>query len=90
MVGDTPYDVEAGRHVGVRMIALRCGGWTNDALADAVAIYDDPEDRWPGTRHRRSRGRPRFVRTPFRRSRRRFARTCHHARVRTSRADADG
>ena len=44
MVGDTPYDVEAARRVGVRMIALRCDGWTDDALAGAVAIYDDPED----------------------------------------------
>jgi len=32
------------RRVGVRMIALRCDGWTDDALAGAVAIYDDPED----------------------------------------------
>ena len=44
MVGDTPYGVEAARRVGVRMIALRCGGWTDDALAGVVAIYDDPED----------------------------------------------
>jgi HAD superfamily hydrolase (TIGR01509 family) len=43
MIGDTPYDIEAARRAGVRTIALRCGGWWNDAaLAGAVAIYDDP------------------------------------------------
>ena len=43
MVGDTPYDIEAARRAGVRTIALRCGGWWDDAaLAGAVAIYDDP------------------------------------------------
>jgi HAD superfamily hydrolase (TIGR01509 family) len=43
MVGDTPYDIEAARRAGVKTIALRCGGWWNDAaLAGAVAIYDDP------------------------------------------------
>jgi HAD superfamily hydrolase (TIGR01509 family) len=43
MVGDTPYDVEAAKRAGVQTIALRCGGWWDDAaLAGAVAIYDDP------------------------------------------------
>lgn len=43
MVGDTPYDVEAARAAGVDTIALRCGGWWDDAaLAGAVALYDDP------------------------------------------------
>jgi phosphoglycolate phosphatase-like HAD superfamily hydrolase len=43
MVGDTPYDIEAARRAGVKTIALRCGGWWDDAaLAGAVAIYDDP------------------------------------------------
>lgn len=41
LVGDTPYDVEAARRAGVRVIALRCGGWA-DLKADAV--YDDPAD----------------------------------------------
>ena len=43
MLGDTPYDVEAARRAGVRVIALRCGGWTDrDLKADEV--YDDPAD----------------------------------------------
>ena len=43
MVGDTPYDLEAARRCGVPAIALRCGGWWDDAaLATADAIYDGP------------------------------------------------
>lgn len=43
MLGDTPYDVAACRHAGVRLVALRCGGWwADDALEGAAAIYDDP------------------------------------------------
>ena len=42
MVGDTPYDVEAARRARIRAIALRCGGWNDDALSGALAIYDDP------------------------------------------------
>ena len=42
-IGDTPYDIEAGRRAGVKCLALRCGGWWNDAeLAGAAEIYDDP------------------------------------------------
>ena len=51
MVGDTPYDIEAAAKVGIRTIALRCGGWwDDDALDEAMAIYDDPADllaHWP-------------------------------------------
>ena len=44
-IGDTPYDVAAGNHAGVPVIALRCGGWWTDrSFHGAVAIYDDPED----------------------------------------------
>jgi phosphoglycolate phosphatase-like HAD superfamily hydrolase len=43
LIGDTPYDVEAGRRAGVRVIALRCGGW-GDADLRADAVYDDPAD----------------------------------------------
>jgi HAD superfamily hydrolase (TIGR01509 family) len=44
MLGDTPYDVEAAHAASVRAVALRCGGWWDDnALAGAVAIFDDPE-----------------------------------------------
>jgi HAD superfamily hydrolase (TIGR01509 family) len=44
MLGDTPYDVEASGRAGVRCVALRCGGWDDAALKDAVAIYQDPAD----------------------------------------------
>jgi len=45
MVGDTPYDIEAARRSGVRAIALRCGGWWNDADFDgALLVADDPAD----------------------------------------------
>ncbi|HEU0012390.1 MAG TPA: HAD family hydrolase [Longimicrobium sp.] len=44
MLGDTPYDVAAARKAGVRCVALRCGGWGDEDLRDAVAIYDDPAD----------------------------------------------
>ena len=44
MIGDTPYDVEAAARAGLRTIAFRCGGWSDTALRDAVAIYDGPWD----------------------------------------------
>lgn len=44
MVGDTPYDIQAAHKAGVRVIALRCGGWQDEELAGALAIYDDPAD----------------------------------------------
>jgi phosphoglycolate phosphatase-like HAD superfamily hydrolase len=44
MLGDTPYDIEAASRAGVRTIAVRCGGWKEDALRGAVAIYADPCD----------------------------------------------
>ncbi len=43
MIGDTPYDIEAARAAAVACIALRCGGWSDEALAGAAAIYDDPQ-----------------------------------------------
>lgn len=42
MLGDTPYDVEAATRARVPIIALRSGGWDDDALAGAAAIHDDP------------------------------------------------
>lgn len=43
MLGDTPHDVEAAAKAGVATIALRCGGFWDDAsLSGAAAIYDDP------------------------------------------------
>jgi HAD superfamily hydrolase (TIGR01509 family) len=44
MIGDTPYDISAARSAGVSTIALRSGGWTDDDLADAIAIYDHAAD----------------------------------------------
>ncbi len=43
-LGDTPYDIEAAHRAGLRIIALRSGGWNDAALARADAIYDDPAD----------------------------------------------
>jgi len=42
MLGDTPYDVAAAKRAGIETVALRCGGWDDNALRDAIAIYDDP------------------------------------------------
>jgi HAD superfamily hydrolase (TIGR01509 family) len=44
MIGDTPYDIEAAGRAGVRAIAFRSGGWGDDDLKGAVAIYDGPSD----------------------------------------------
>lgn len=44
MVGDTPYDIDSARKCGIRTIAVRCGGWEDARLRDAIAIYDDPAD----------------------------------------------
>jgi HAD superfamily hydrolase (TIGR01509 family) len=44
MIGDTPYDIEAATKAGVRTIAFRCGGWTDEKLKGAVEIYDGPAD----------------------------------------------
>ncbi len=48
MIGDTPYDVAAGARAGVGVIALRCGGWTAEELAGALAVYEDPADLLAG------------------------------------------
>lgn len=44
MIGDTPYDVEAALRAGVRVIGFRCGGWNDEGLKGAIAIYDGPAD----------------------------------------------
>ena len=44
MIGDTPYDVEAALRAGIRIIAVRSGGWTDSDLAGASAIFDHPAD----------------------------------------------
>jgi HAD superfamily hydrolase (TIGR01509 family) len=42
MLGDTPYDIEGARKVGVATVALRSGGFSDEHLAGALAIHDDP------------------------------------------------
>jgi HAD superfamily hydrolase (TIGR01509 family) len=42
MVADSPFDVTAAHEAGVRIIALRCGGWNDRSLSHADAIFDDP------------------------------------------------
>ncbi len=44
MIGDTPYDVEAATRAGVRIIGVRTGGWGDEDLRGALAVYEDPAD----------------------------------------------
>jgi phosphoglycolate phosphatase-like HAD superfamily hydrolase len=44
LVGDTPYDVEASLRARIRVVALRCGGWNDEELRGAAAVYQDPAD----------------------------------------------
>lgn len=44
MLGDTPYDIEAATKAGVRTVALHAGGWQDQDLAGAIAVYQDPAD----------------------------------------------
>src|SRR5262245_20230994 len=44
MLGDTPYDVEAGGRAGVGCIGLACGAWDARGLSQAIAVYDAPTD----------------------------------------------
>ena len=44
MLGDTPYDVEAATRAGVAIVALRCGGWSDEELRGAIAVYADPAE----------------------------------------------
>jgi phosphoglycolate phosphatase len=37
MIGDTPWDVEAARKVGVRTVAVLTGGFAAEELTDAGA-----------------------------------------------------
>ena len=42
MLGDTPYDVAAARHAGVAIVGLESGGWSEQDLKGAVAVYRNP------------------------------------------------
>ncbi|MBE0597861.1 MAG: HAD family hydrolase [Desulfuromonadales bacterium] len=44
LLGDTPYDIEAAGKVGVKVVAMECGGWSAAELAGAMAVYRDPAD----------------------------------------------
>lgn len=44
MLGDTPYDIQAAAKAGVGVIAFRCGGFRDEDLDDALAIYDGAAD----------------------------------------------
>ncbi len=44
VLGDTPYDITSAQQAQVATIAVRCGGFADDDLAGAVAIYADPAD----------------------------------------------
>jgi HAD superfamily hydrolase (TIGR01509 family) len=41
MIGDTPYDVAAAKRAHVKVIAVRSGGWGDEPLRAADAIYAD-------------------------------------------------
>jgi len=42
MIGDTAYDISPAAKVAIKTIAFRCGGWSDQDLAGAIAIYDGP------------------------------------------------
>ncbi len=44
MLGDTAYDIESAAKTKVKTIALRSGGWKDEDLKGALAIYNDPAD----------------------------------------------
>jgi phosphoglycolate phosphatase-like HAD superfamily hydrolase len=44
MIGDSPYDIASAQKAGVQTVAVRCGGFSDEDLAGAIAIYDDPAD----------------------------------------------
>lgn len=48
LIGDTPYDMKAARRAGAAFIGVRSGGWRDEQLEDAVAIYDDVSDLLEG------------------------------------------
>jgi beta-phosphoglucomutase-like phosphatase (HAD superfamily) len=46
LIGDSPWDAEAARRVGIRSIAVRCGGFGEDDLrsAGAIDVARDPRE----------------------------------------------
>ncbi|WP_448267342.1 HAD family hydrolase [Nostoc sp. DSM 114159] len=43
LLRDSPYDIESADKAGVGVIALRCGGFSDEQLSLAIAIYNEPE-----------------------------------------------
>jgi HAD superfamily hydrolase (TIGR01509 family) len=45
-IGDTPYDIQAAKKIGLPIIGLLCGGFSEDVLRaeGAFAIFRDPAD----------------------------------------------
>jgi len=44
LLGDTPYDIEAADKAGIKVVALRSGGWSDEELVGAEAVYWDIAD----------------------------------------------
>ncbi len=44
LIGDTPFDIKAGKEAGVPVIAFRSGGFSDADLAEAIALYDGAAD----------------------------------------------
>jgi membrane protein len=46
VVGDSPYDVQAAKKLGIGVIGMRSGGFADQVLIEAGAdeLYDDPQD----------------------------------------------
>lgn len=44
MLGDTPYDIQSANQAGVEVVAFRCGGFPDEQLKGAIAVYNDPAD----------------------------------------------
>ncbi len=44
VVGDTPWDIEAAERIGAKAVAVRCGGFSDEDLNGAAAIYDGPKE----------------------------------------------
>jgi HAD superfamily hydrolase (TIGR01509 family) len=42
VVGDTPWDIKAARRLGLPIIAVRCGGFAEEQLEGAAAVFDGP------------------------------------------------
>ncbi len=42
LLGDTQYDIAAGKEAGIAVVALRSGGTEPRQLEGAIAVYDDP------------------------------------------------